>query len=89
MNITALLDEKSIKIPLTASDKTAVIKALADGLEEAGCLSDKAAYTEAVLTREANGSTGIGFGVAIPHGKSSGVTKAGLAFAKLAEPLDW
>ncbi|HUC92274.1 MAG TPA: fructose PTS transporter subunit IIA [Paenibacillus sp.] len=89
MNITALLDEKSIKIPLSAADKTAAIKALADGLEEAGCLSDKAAYTDAVLTRESNGSTGIGFGVAIPHGKSPGVTKAGLAFAKLSQPLEW
>lgn len=89
MNITALLDKQSIFIPLNASDKNSCIRAMVDGLEISGCLSDKDAYYETVLAREATGSTGIGFGVAIPHGKSSGVTKAGLAFAKLSQPIDW
>ena len=41
------------------------------------------------MDREKTGSTGIGFGVAIPHGKSAGVSKPGLAFAKLSRPIDW
>lgn len=89
MNIQALLQEQSIMIPLEASDKESCIRAMIDGLEAAGCLRDKSAYLDAVLKREETGSTGIGFGVAIPHGKSGGVSKAGLAFAKLTQPLDW
>ncbi|GGG02702.1 PTS sugar transporter subunit IIA [Paenibacillus abyssi] len=89
MNIQGLLHEQSIFIPLQANEKNAVIEAMIDGLQAAGCLSDKQAYLDAVLTREQTGSTGIGFGVAIPHGKSSGVSQAGLAFAKLSEPTDW
>lgn len=89
MNIQALLQEQSIMIPLEASDKESCIRAMIDGLEVAGCLRDKSAYLDAVMKREETGSTGIGFGVAIPHGKSGGVSKAGLAFAKLTQPLDW
>ncbi|MBU7314979.1 PTS sugar transporter subunit IIA [Paenibacillus oleatilyticus] len=89
MNIQALLQEQSIMIPLEASDKESCIRAMIDGLEAAGCLRDKSAYLDAVMKREETGSTGIGFGVAIPHGKSGGVSKAGLAFAKLTQPLDW
>ncbi|RAV01737.1 PTS sugar transporter subunit IIA [Paenibacillus sp. YN15] len=89
MTITELLDSRSVLIPLDAQSKEEAIGLLADGLAESGSLSDKAAYLEAVLQREATGSTGIGFGVAIPHGKSPGVAKAGIAFAKLARPLEW
>ncbi|MCP1308782.1 PTS sugar transporter subunit IIA [Paenibacillus tyrfis] len=89
MNIQGLLQEQSIMIPLEASDKESCIRAMIDGLEAAGCLRDKSAYLDAVMKREETGSTGIGFGVAIPHGKSGGVSKAGLAFAKLTQPLDW
>lgn len=89
MNIKELLHEQTISIPLEAADKESCIRAMVDGLEAAGCISNKDAYLNAVLTREGTGSTGIGFGVAIPHGKSDGVSKAGLAFAKLTQPLDW
>ncbi|KPV56680.1 PTS fructose transporter subunit IIA [Paenibacillus sp. A3] len=89
MNIQGLLQEQSIMISLEASDKESCIRAMIDGLEAAGCLRDKSTYLDAVMKREETGSTGIGFGVAIPHGKSGGVSKAGLAFAKLTQPLDW
>lgn len=89
MNITELLDPRSVLIPLEAHTKDGVIRAMIDGLDAAGVLVDKNAYLEAVLNREQTGSTGIGFGVAIPHGKSKGAAKAGLAFAKLAQPTDW
>lgn len=89
MVITELLHPSSVFIPLEAHSKDEVIRAMVKGLEQAGVLSDQAAYLEAVLNREQTGSTGIGFGVAIPHGKSKGAAKAGLAFAKLAQPVDW
>lgn len=89
MNINALLDEKSIFIPLTSTDKNSIIADMIDGLVASGSVSNKEAYMDAVLTRESTGSTGIGFSVAIPHGKSSGVAAPGLAFAKLSTPTDW
>lgn len=89
MNIQELLHDQSILIPLETPDKENCIRSMIDGLEAAGCISDKGAYFDAVTKREATGSTGIGFGVAIPHGKSAGVSKPGLAFAKLSQPLDW
>lgn len=89
MTITELLQADSIMIPLQAATKQEVIEQMAERLAAGGVLSDKAAYVEAVLNREQTGSTGIGFGVAIPHGKSKGVAQAGLAFAKLAQPVDW
>ena len=89
MNIQELLNEQSILIPLEATSKEECMQSMIDGLAAAGCITDKAAYLEAVLKREETGSTGIGFGVAIPHGKSNGVSKPGVAFAKLTGPLDW
>ncbi|AJY74110.1 PTS sugar transporter subunit IIA [Paenibacillus beijingensis] len=89
MNITSLLNDQSILIPLDVNDKNAAIDALAGALAESGAVTDKAAYLEALHARENTGSTGIGFGVAIPHGKSSGVAQAALAFAKFASPIDW
>lgn len=89
MNMTSLLSEQAILIPLDAADKNAAIDAMAGVLAESGVVTDKALYLEALHARENTGSTGIGFGVAIPHGKSAGVAKAGLAFAKFAAPLDW
>ncbi|MDF2922139.1 MAG: fructose transporter subunit [Paenibacillaceae bacterium] len=89
MAIAELLDSSSVFIPLEASGKEEIIRAMIGGLEQSGCLTDKAAYLEAVLNREQTGSTGIGFGVAIPHGKSKGVSRAGIAFARLSRPADW
>lgn len=89
MDINSLLDEKSIFIPLASNDKNTIIANMIDGLVSSGSVSSKEEYMKAVLTRESVGSTGIGFSVAIPHGKSSGVARAGLAFAKLAAPTDW
>lgn len=89
MVITQLLHQSGIFIPLEANSKEDVIRAMVNGLDKAGILTDQAAYQEAVLNREQIGSTGIGFSVAIPHGKSKGVSQAGLAFAKLARPVEW
>ncbi|MUT64872.1 PTS sugar transporter subunit IIA [Paenibacillus sp. NEAU-GSW1] len=89
MNVSTLLDKQSILIPLDITDKSECMQAMVDALAQSGCVTDKSAYLEAVMNREKTGSTGIGFGVAIPHGKSAGVSKPGLAFAKLAKPTDW
>lgn len=89
MDISTLLNNESILIPLDVADKTECMKIMVDALEASGCISEKTAYIEALSNREQTGSTGIGFGVAIPHGKSAGVNRPGFAFAKLTKPVDW
>lgn len=89
MNIHDLLTEETIFLPLESGSKEDVIRRMVEGLQKTGAVTDAESYVQAVLTREQSSSTGIGFGVAIPHGKSSGVARAGLAFAKMAEPTEW
>ena len=70
MKIRDLLSRDSIALSLSADGKSAVIDHLVALHERAGNLNDPAAYKEAILAREAQGSTAIGEGIAVPHAKS-------------------
>jgi PTS system nitrogen regulatory IIA component len=94
MNITDILDEESIIAELTALDKKSVLEELVSVLVEHGRLQDKEKTVEVLLERERLGSTGIGDGIAIPHGKlkeiksiicSFGRTRAGVDFQSVDE----
>ncbi|AEI41969.1 PTS sugar transporter subunit IIA [Paenibacillus mucilaginosus] len=89
MNIASILRTETIELNMTAATKEEAIAKMAALVGNAGFLSDQDQYVKDVLIREGSSSTGIGFGVAIPHGKSSGVKSAALAFAKFAEPVEW
>jgi fructose PTS system EIIA component len=89
MNLTSLLKNETILLPLDAGSRDECIERMVDRLASAGFVTDAQPYADAVLNRETTGSTGIGFGVAIPHGKSKGVAAPGLAFARLSNPVDW
>jgi len=89
MNISSLLKKETINIGLDVSSKEDCLNHMINGMEKAGFVSDKSTYLKDVLAREAKGSTGVGFGIAIPHGKSSGIKTPGLAFTKLARPIQW
>jgi PTS system fructose-specific IIA component len=89
MDISNLLKDESIFINLDVASQDECLDILIEGMKKSGSIGDKSAYLESVLEREKKGSTGVGFGVAIPHGKSDGVIVPGLAFARLANPIDW
>lgn len=89
MDIANLLSKESIFIGLEAGSREECLDILIEGMNKAGKIADKKVYLDAVLEREEKGSTGVGFGVAIPHGKSAGVAVPGLAFARLSKPVDW
>lgn len=89
MEILDIIKDETVFLGLDVATREECLQAMVDGMEKAGFVNDKAAYLATVNERENKGSTGIGFGVAIPHGKSSGVVSAGLAFARLAKPIDW
>lgn len=89
MNITELLSINTIKLELTSKTKDDVIKEMANILDEDGKLLDKDKYIKAVTDREKEFSTGIGMGIAIPHGKSSGVKEASLVFGRSSDGIDY
>ncbi|NNU78569.1 PTS sugar transporter subunit IIA [Clostridium estertheticum] len=89
MNITELLNVNLIKLELTSKTKEDVIIEMATILDENGKLLDKDKYVKAVQDREKEFSTGIGMGIAIPHGKSSGVKEAALVFGRSVNGIDY
>ncbi|WP_277674463.1 PTS sugar transporter subunit IIA [Piscibacillus halophilus] len=89
MNLAEILKEENVLLDIEADSKENAIDQLIQSMEKTGVVNDAATYKETVLKREEEGTTGIGFGVAIPHGKSSGVNNAGLAFARLTKEVDW
>lgn len=89
MELTKILSPERIRVPLDADDKTAVITNLIDVLDQTDGLVNRDLALEAVLKREAERTTGIGYGLAIPHGKSDGCKKLVMAAGKPAQPVDF
>ena len=89
MKLSEILNKAAVKIPLSSSTKDDVIKELVGLLEKAHGLDSKGEILSKVMQRESMMSTGIGNGVAIPHGKTAaidnlyaacGVSKKGIDF---------
>lgn len=89
MNLLDILSPSCIRAPLAATDKRGVIDELVDLLASAGKVSDPSALKQAVWTREQTRTTGIGHGLAIPHGKAPGMSALAMAIGKPASPLDF
>ncbi|WP_114569818.1 PTS fructose transporter subunit IIABC [Exiguobacterium flavidum] len=82
MKITDLLTRDTIKLDLASTSKAGVIDELVDVLHGAGKLNDRNAYREAILAREAQSTTGLGEGIAIPHAKTAAVKTPSIAFGR-------
>jgi len=89
MNLLDILTPECIRAPLAAMDKRGVIDELVDVLAATKRVVDAAALKEAVWTRELTRTTGIGHGLAIPHGKSPGLPSLAMAIGKPAKPMDF
>ncbi|ERT58723.1 PTS fructose transporter subunit IIABC [Megasphaera vaginalis (ex Srinivasan et al. 2021)] len=89
MRIRDLLQLCSIDLQAVAADKRAAIAHAVSLMEKSGNLIDVQAYEDAVLRREAEGSTGIGEGVAIPHAKTAAVAEPGLAAMVVRGGVDY
>ena len=89
MRITDLLNEKAITLQGKANSKSEAIDQLVDLMMKNGNIKDKEAYKKVVLKREEEGTTGIGEGIAIPHGKTEAVTKPGLAAMVIPDGVDF
>jgi PTS system fructose-specific IIA component len=90
MRISEVIQPKTIDLDLQDINcKDDVIRCLAEKLNDAGLLLDKAAYIESVYAREEMGSTYMGYNIAIPHGKSPGVREAGIAFGRSTDGFEY
>lgn len=81
MKIIDLLDESSIILNLEASSKEDALNKVINLMNETGNLNNKEEYAELVFNREKEGTTGVGDGIAIPHGKGKSVKTAKLVAA--------
>jgi mannitol/fructose-specific phosphotransferase system IIA component (Ntr-type) len=89
MIIADILDPSCVIVPLEAANPTGAITELVDALASAGKVTDRDAVLEAILAREHTRSTGIGEGLAVPHGKSRGCPKLSLAVGKPRAAVDF
>lgn len=78
MRITDLLSKESIELNVNAKDKSDIIDKMTKLMLKTGRIKNLNEYKELVLKREEEGSTGVGEGIAIPHGKGDCVTEPGL-----------
>ncbi len=89
MNVAEVLKRERIAENLSAKTKEEALAKLTDLLFESGALSDKDAFLKDVLDREAVSTTGIGNGIAIPHGKSANVKETTVAIGRLENEVEW
>ena len=89
MRIVDLLHKEGIDLNIKPVNKSECINQLIDLMDKTGNLHDKEEYKKAILAREDLSTTGIGDGIAIPHGKTSAVKKASLAAAVCKEGVDY
>lgn len=89
MKLTEMIKLENIRVPLAATTKPAAIEELVQLLALNGDISDPAKVLQAVLEREATRTTGIGNGVAIPHGKCVGTPRLIMAVGKAVTPIDF
>lgn len=89
MKITDLLGPDGIKVGAAAADQMDAIDQLITLQVASGNVSDKDKYKEAILAREAEFSTAVGDGIAIPHAKTDAVARPGLAAMTVPGGVDW
>jgi PTS system fructose-specific IIA component/PTS system nitrogen regulatory IIA component len=89
MEIKDMFSKERVCLQLGAKNKLEAIDELIDILVKDGKINDKEIFRKAVLKREEEFSTGIGMGIAIPHGKSDSVNEAAIVFGKSDQGIDY
>lgn len=84
-----IIKKENILFDVDAKDKADMIEQMIEAFSKEGYLSNKERFHKDVLAREEVFPTYIGFGIGIPHGKSSGAIGVGLCVAKPKNPVVW
>jgi nitrogen PTS system EIIA component len=88
MTVASLITPETVVAGIKGNSKKQVLQELSGHLVRVSGLSDRAIF-ETLLQRERLGTTGIGQGIAIPHGRISGLDRLVGLFARLARPVDF
>ena len=89
MNINELLIKDAMIMDLKATDKKGAIDEMVQKMYDVGRISDIQTYKDGILAREAQTSTGLGDGIAMPHAKNKAVKEATVLFAKSNTGVDY
>ncbi len=89
MRLTDILKPANIVVPLQSTSKADAIGELVSALAANGEINDPKQVLDSVLERESTRTTGIGNGLAIPHGKCTGTDHLVMAIGKPATPIDF
>lgn len=89
MVLTQILEPQWVKVPLAGNDKESAIIELVDILNASKLLIDRNEVLQSVMSRENTRSTGIGSGIAIPHGKCKGVKDLVMAIGISRQGIDF
>ncbi|BCA85807.1 PTS fructose transporter subunit IIC [Enterococcus saigonensis] len=89
MNINDLLIKDAMIMDLKATDKKGAIDEMVQKMYDVGRISDITIYKDGILAREAQTSTGLGDGIAMPHAKNKAVKEATVLFAKSNAGVDY
>lgn len=89
MNVSEVLKKENIVTKLDAKTKEEALSALVDVLCASGNIKSRDEFLKDVLDRESVSTTGIGNGIAIPHGKSTNVSETTVAVGRLLSSVEW
>lgn len=89
MKITDLLTKNAIKLNVKAKDKEDAINKAVGLMEKQGVISDREKYVNAIWKREKEGTTGVGQGIAIPHGRCDAVSKPALIALTIPDGVEF
>lgn len=89
MSFIEVFDKKVVDLHMQTTTKEDAIRHLSGLLKECGYIADIEEFIKDIYIRENEGITGIGEGIAIPHGKSDSVTKIGIAVGKCENDIAW
>lgn len=89
MKITELLDKRSISLTGAPKSKSEALDQVVELMVKSGKIKDREAYRKQVYAREEESTTGIGEGIAIPHGKCDAVSRPGLAAMVVKDGVDF
>lgn len=89
MNIFSLLNSQTVLPDMEANDKAEILDKMVSSLKDRVSNGELEKIRDAVFEREKIMSTGVGKGLAIPHGKAAGIEQTYAAFAILKQPVDY
>ncbi|MFJ7155815.1 fructose-specific PTS transporter subunit EIIC [Streptomyces sp. NPDC101118] len=87
--LSGYLTERTVRTELAADSKEAAIREMAEMLAATGNVRDVDELVRVALAREAQGTTGLGESIAIPHAKTDAVSRPTVGFARSAEGIEW